>query len=703
MNLKTRIFILAPIAIIGMLLVGATFFIGEEIVNKHRAELVQYQVTSDVQSNIEYLFLQARRSEKDFLLRNDEKYVARHNEISEQISAEIEKLASLIQTNFPDAVEENINAVASGFNTYTTSFADLVDRKRRLGLDETTGLQGALRNSIRDAEKKIAKLGQPELTVKVLMMRRHEKDFIMRVDEKYIGRLDERVAEFKKFPTRNFGTTAEREETFALVDAYQSDFHKFAQVTFDERALRKELSASFAKVLPEFKKISTMVTDATNQKRVVMDDVSKTVFLTVLSIAGVAVLIIGSMVLYMAQSISKPLTATAFALKALSEGDTQIEVTGKERKDEIGDIANAFEAYQSLVTKRAAEQQANVQARDAEARSRAQTDQKRDAEQKRQLEITVSEMGEALNRLSRGDLTTKIDTPFAQGLDELRISFNTSVEKLNDTLGGVRTNTSSIHVNSDEIRSAVENLSMRTEQQAASLEETSTALDEITSIVTASSERAQEATRKAGDAKHTSDRATITVTNAVKAMERIENASTEISKIIGVIDEIAFQTNLLALNAGVEAARAGDAGKGFAVVAQEVRELAQRSATAAKEIKDLIGKSTVEVEGGVDLVKETGTALSEIAEQVADISGNIEAIATAAHEQSSGLQEVNSAVEQMDHMTQQNVAMVEETSAVTQNLVIEAEALAKLVSRFDVGHASAPTSEREAAPLAIAS
>ena len=165
-------------------------------------------------------------------------------------------------------------------------------------------------------------------------------------------------------------------------------------------------------------------------------------------------------------------------------------------------------------------------------------------------------------------------------------------------------------------------------------------------------------------------------------MGRIENASKEITQIINVIDEIAFQTNLLALNAGVEAARAGEAGKGFAVVAQEVRELAQRSATAAKDIKGLITKSGQEVTMGVKYVQATGASLSEIEAQVVKINDDIHAIATASREQSIGLQEVSSAINQMDQVTQQNAAMVEETAAVTSKLNEEAETLSDAVRQF---------------------
>ena len=321
-------------------------------------------------------------------------------------------------------------------------------------------------------------------------------------------------------------------------------------------------------------------------------------------------------------------------------------------------------------------------------------------------------LAEGLKRMANGDLGFELTQSFSPEFETLRHDFNAAVTQLRTTLQAVSEVTVSIDGGSRELSQAASDLSRRTEQQAAALEETAAALDEITANVSQSSKRAEEARSKASEANSSADRSAKVVSEAVAAMQRIEESSGQISNIIGVIDEIAFQTNLLALNAGVEAARAGEAGKGFAVVAQEVRELAQRSAQAAREIKELIRHSAGEVEGGVRLVTETGEALKVIGQHVNDINVQLDAIATSAREQSVGLAEVNAAVNQMDQTTQQNAAMVEQSTAASSSLALEADRLRQLVGKFQVGDAAVaggrafaavpPASRPAPAPVAAA-
>ncbi|GAN79518.1 methyl-accepting chemotaxis protein [Acidocella aminolytica] len=293
-----------------------------------------------------------------------------------------------------------------------------------------------------------------------------------------------------------------------------------------------------------------------------------------------------------------------------------------------------------------------------------------------------------LKELASKNLKYRIIENFSVDFQEVRQDFNSSLEQLESTMAAISASIQNVKSSSGEISQASDDLSRRTEQQAASLEETAAALDQITTTVANTAESAGEARNVVNLAKDDAERSAIVVTDTVNAMTEIEHSSSQISNIIGVIDEIAFQTNLLALNAGVEAARAGDAGRGFAVVATEVRALAQRSAEAAKEIKALISSSTQQVATGVALVGKTGKALQGIAEHVTKLNGMISEITASTREQSSGLSQVNVAVNEMDQVTQKNAAMVEETTAASHSLTQEARELAGLVGQFHIGATS---------------
>ena len=294
----------------------------------------------------------------------------------------------------------------------------------------------------------------------------------------------------------------------------------------------------------------------------------------------------------------------------------------------------------------------------------------------------IEELGAGLHRLAECNIRMTLDNAFSAEFEPLRQDFNSSIGAFQQTLSGVLNQTEFLMENGQAMSKSAEELSARTRQQVAALENTATALAQATSNVRSATERTRETRKLASDARLAAASSVEVVRNTVSAMERIEAASNEIGKIIGVIDEIAFQTNLLALNAGVEAARAGDAGKGFAVVAQEVRELAQRSASAAKEIKTLVSTSADEVKDGVRLVGETGRALQEIESFVEAIDRNVDGVATSSAEEALALDEINHSVMDVDRMAKANAEMVAHSTQISQSLSDGTAVLTELVSRF---------------------
>ncbi|MBB5372250.1 methyl-accepting chemotaxis protein [Acidocella aromatica] len=400
-------------------------------------------------------------------------------------------------------------------------------------------------------------------------------------------------------------------------------------------------------------------------------------------------LVLGALYATVLLLVRRPMTGLLGAVETLRRGDYGRQVPGQERHDETGTIAVALEGFRHTLAEGQRHEAAAAEERRQAEQARAEAEASRMAVAAEQGQV-VEALGSGLSRLSAGDLVFRLNEAFAPEYEVLRTDFNLAVAKLQEAMKAISVNTQGVRAGSAEMAQASDDLSRRTEQQAASLEQTAAALSEITATVKTTSDGANEARKLAQDAKGDAEQSGAVVGSTVKAMAGIESVSKEIGKILGVIDEIAFQTNLLALNAGVEAARAGDAGRGFAVVATEVRALAQRSADAAKEIKVLIAASGTEVENGVKLVGETGKALERIVGQVARLNQLIVEIAGSAQEQAVRLNEVNEAVSQMDVVTQQNAAMVEQANASCHSLTEEAEELSRLVGEFQIGHTEAP-------------
>jgi methyl-accepting chemotaxis protein len=448
------------------------------------------------------------------------------------------------------------------------------------------------------------------------------------------------------------------------------------------------LDASARGLVDDMRAFNQALRDDNSQATASLRAESHNALIMMALVALFATLLVGAAATWLSTAkVARPLTELKARMATLAKGDVNVEIAGQDRRDEVGEMAQAVEVFKRNAIARARlEAEAEAERARAEAeRERAAAERAKAAEE--QAEV-VRRLGDGLKDVAGGDLMARLGDGFSATYAQIRDDFNQAVDKLKATILAVVASTDAIEVNAQEIATASDDLSRRTEQQAASLEQSAATLGEVTETVKRAAEGAKLAREVVSSAKTDADKSAVVVRQAVEAMNAIAKSSHQIGQIIGVIDEIAFQTNLLALNAGVEAARAGEAGKGFAVVASEVRGLAQRSAEAAKEIKGLISQSATQVDSGVKLVAETGQSLERIVAQVGQINTVVCEIAAGSQEQATALQQINVAIDQMNTVTQQNAAMVEESTAAGRSLSDESSKLSRLIGQFQIGRAA---------------
>ena len=682
-GLRTRI---TALGVGGLAIMSAIYFVGWRIEGATMEQADRSAALAGAVAALSEDLLAARQVATDFLQKRSEALIDSHARIIDNAKSRLAQIEALVAPLDESDPLKQAEAFGAGINMYVIRFQNVVSAQRSLGLNENTGLQGALREAVHKAETRLGQLDQPRLTVLMLMMRRHEKDFILRGEEKYGDELRKRVAEFQSALATAPIDPAVKAELKTLIESYESSFMAFMiqQGSLKEEA--DDLAAIYNRVRPGF----VAVRDGAAARYAQAQATAAALRQNLLSATGGMAVLIGLLALYFGRRISRPIVQLVAAMRQLTAGNLDAPLPKISRADEIGDMAKAVVAFRdAAVEKRDLENRAAEQRQHADEQRRHREDeQRRHAEAQAQAageqSRAIAALADGLSRLADGDLTIRLDQGFAEGYRPIKDDFNRMIERLQQTIFEIAGATREITNASIEISGGTTDLSQRTEEQAAQLEQTAAAVHQISVTVSKNAENAQFANQSAIGTCQVADRGGQVVTKAVEAMAQIEQSSRKISDIIGVIDEIARQTNLLALNAAVEAARAGEAGRGFAVVASEVRSLAQRSAQAAKDIKNLLTNSTGQVKEGVELVNRAGTALDEIVESIKNVAAIVSEITSASGEQSTGINQVSVALTQMDEVTQQNSALVEENAATAKALELQAQAMHRRVSGFRI-------------------
>ena len=300
----------------------------------------------------------------------------------------------------------------------------------------------------------------------------------------------------------------------------------------------------------------------------------------------------------------------------------------------------------------------------------------------RRLCRNIINIKKAADRVAQGDLNVNIDINSRDEIGALAWSLNNMTNNLNEVMTNINSAAEQVSAGSRQVSDSSLTLSQGATEQASSIEELTSSIEQIFAQIKQNANNATEASELAEKTKLNAEKGNQQMADMLKSMEEINNASSNISKIIKVIDDIASQTNILSLNAAVEAARAGQHGKGFAVVAEEVRNLAARSADAAKETTNMIESSVKKVEDGSKLANETAVALSRIVEDVAEAAKLVNDIAIASNEQTMGINQINQGIMQVSEVVQNNTATAEEGASSSEELFTQADILKQQVNSF---------------------
>ncbi|WP_020591290.1 methyl-accepting chemotaxis protein [Kiloniella laminariae] len=578
------------VALLGFVLIGIVLFNSSSTVLSSQESQTASAQSTVLVDKVKYEFLNARRKEKDFLIRLDAKYIGEHAETVDTAKAKLQELRGYYSN--PEVLSA-IDASFEGINLYQAQFKKVTDAWQELGLSEEEGLQGKLRKSVHEVETKLKEFKNDHLLVTMLMLRRHEKDFLLRLNDKYIGTMAERVTEFKgRLASSDLPVDAQKTIT-DLLDTYHKDFNALAGKRLAVEADTKVLSSIFADMEPHFELVfdTTLAHfgTATKEGSAAVKN-SQVLTLSLIAIITLLVLTIGSLI---GRAIAKPLRGLTDAMASLAAGDKETEIPATERQNELGEMGRAVLVFKENMIK---------------------------AE-----ELAAEQATEQAEKLRRTDNLNRLTKDFEEHIKNILGTVANAVGQMDDTATLMNSSADQVSRQSGEVSRAATEASSNVQTVASASEELAASIREIGSQVSRSTHISSDAVKQADS------------TN--KAIQGLAVSAEKIGEVLKLISDIAEQTNLLALNATIEAARAGEAGKGFAVVAAEVKNLANQTGKATDEIGAQIADIQNATRLAVDAIGGIGKTISDIDEIAAAISAAVE-------EQMAATQEIARNVEQ---------------------------------------------------------
>ena len=576
LKLRTQVATVGVVGLVALLAVGAIQALSAS------AQATRQTATDEATHAYEKVcavnidLLQARRHEKDFFLRNSEETVAAQDKA---VSAGRRDLEALFAHIHDQGAAASLRGVVAGVEEYSRQFQVVAAKKRDLGLSQDQGLMGVMRKAIHDIEASLKVADKQQLEVLMLMMRRHEKDFLARLDPKYGDELKARVEEFERALPEAGLPEATVADIRAKLAAYRQSFLAVMEASLGIREEGKTLSQIYGKLEPVLTSLSdTIAKDYEASQTEMAAERSRTGTLLLWVMVG-SVVLVGLGAHLVGGAICRPLIALTGIMQRLAAGEVKLAIPVRDLslRTEIGDMARAIRIF--------------------------------DQQAQQNLEMKAAEEAENLAKLRRQQESEELIDMFGASVAGVFASLAHSSETMAGTAESLGDAAAETNREAEIVTGAVGEAASNAQSVAAASEQLTAAIGEIGRLITSSSQVAEAGSVQA---KEVADR-----------VERLREASGRIGDIVNLINNIASQTNLLALNATIEAARAGDAGKGFAVVATEVKNLANQTAKATDDIAAQIGEIQDSIAGTVESVQAIGKTVNGIHQATGEIAAAV--------------------------------------------------------------------------------
>jgi len=602
LRLTHKIMAIGAVGLAGLLTFGAIYQIGSRSQDASRAAASDARTISDLNKQLSIEMLEARRNEKNFQQRRKESYAKAHADLVFVVDRDFERLQTLTQAIGVGGLSEKVRLARDGFKSYAGDFAALVQAEVKLGLNETLGLSGSLRTAVHDIEARLKEVDNPRLTSWMLMMRRHEKDFMLRRDQKYVGELKKAAAEFLNVLAAAEIPPALTSEITVKLEKYQNDFLAWsatAQQTADYDASMMKTFRALEPLIAEVGEgIERLYKEADAAEAAARDSIK----IWMLIALGFAAVLVSGTSFLIGSSISKALSGMSRAMTGLAGGDVAVAIPSLGRKDEVGEMAGAVQVFKAsmIETERLRAEQLELE--------------------QRQLQQRKSDMH-------------KLADAFEGAVGEI-------VEMVSSAATELEASANTLTTTAERSQQLATVVAAASEEASTNVQSVASASEELTSSVNEIGRQVQQSARVANEA----------VDQAQKTNDRVgelSKAAARIGAVVELINTIAGQTNLLALNATIEAARAGEAGRGFAVVASEVKALAEQTAKATGEIGLQVNGIQAATHDSVNAIKEIGDTIARMSEISSTIAAAVEEQGAATNEISRNIQQASMGTSQV--------------------------------------------------------